>query len=311
MQLFLSPDFNIRSLRKKPKSAAQKIKEIKEKLQAHNLTNIGRVLESFIPGSLFDQHRPKTSRRRIYILENTFWGFFLQALQPDSSCQSIVHQFRVSERGNKSTLSTSTSAYCQARKRLPTELLSSVFTHTAQLKDTKHPLLDRRVVCADGTGLLAADTAENQGLWPQQSSQKEGCGFSQIRLCALCNLHTGVTIDYRIGNKRSHELPLLRDQESSFNKNDVFIGDKGFVCFYDQARLLEIGVDSIVALARRKPVSASNAEKILGKNDLLISVPKITSSAARHRYPQARWAALPDAIKMRQIKVEFNVPGYR
>ena len=311
MQLFLSPDFNIRSLRKKPKSAAQKIKELKEKLQAHNLTNIGRVLESFIPASLFDQHRPKTSRRRIYSLENTFWGFFLQALQPHSSCQSIVHQFRVSERGNKSTLSASTSAYCQARKRLPTELLSSVFTHTAQLKDTKHPLLGRRVVCADGTGLLAADTAENQDLWPQQSSQKEGCGFSQIRLCALCNLHTGVTIDYRIGNKRSHELSLLRDQEGSFNKNDVFIGDKGFLCFYDQARLLEIGVDSIVALARRKPVSASDAEKILGKNDLLISVPKITSSAARNRYPQARWAALPDAIKMRQIKVEFNVPGYR
>jgi hypothetical protein len=40
-------------------------------------------------------------------------------------------------------------------------------------------------------------------------------------------------------------------------------------------------------------------------------VPKITSSAARNRYPQARWAALPDAIKMRQIKVEFNTPGYR
>lgn len=82
MQLFLSPDFNIRSLRKKPKSAAQKIKELKEKLQAHNLTNIGRVHESFIPASLFDQHRPKTSRRRIYSLENTFWGFFLQTCSP-------------------------------------------------------------------------------------------------------------------------------------------------------------------------------------------------------------------------------------
>lgn len=73
-------------------------------------------------------------------------------------------------------------------------------------------------MCADGTGLLAADTAENQDLWPQQSSQKEGCGFSQIRLCALCNLHTGVIIDYRMGNKRSHELSLLRYQEGSFNK---------------------------------------------------------------------------------------------
>lgn len=311
MQLFLSPDFNIQSLRRKPKSAAQKIKEFKEKIQSHSLTNIGRVLEAFIPASLFDEHRPKTSRRRIFSIENTFWGLFLQALQPDSSCQSIVHQFRTSERGNKSSISASTSAYCQARKRLPTELLSTIFNHTAQLKDTKHPLVGRRVVCADGTGLLAADTKENQTVWPQQSSQKEGCGFSQIRLCALCNLHTGVAIDYRVGNKRSHELPLLRDQEGSFAKNDVFIGDKGFICFYDQARLLDIGVDSIVALARRKPVSAGDAEKIIGKNDLLINVPKFTSTVARSRYPKERWSALPDAIQMRQIKVDFSFPGYR
>ena len=62
MQLFLSPDFNIQSLRRKPKSAAQKIKEFKEKIQSHSLTNIGRVLEAFIPASLFDEHRPKTSQ---------------------------------------------------------------------------------------------------------------------------------------------------------------------------------------------------------------------------------------------------------
>lgn len=130
-------------------------------------------------------------------------------------------------------------------------------------------------------------------------------------MCALCNLHTGVTIDYKLGSKRSHELPLLREQEVSFNKNDLFIGDKGFICFYDQARRLDTGVDSIVALARRKPVAASNADKIIGKNDLLITLPKFTSSVARSRYPEERWAALPDTIKMRQIKVEFNFPDNR
>ncbi len=288
MQPFLSPDFNILSLRRKPKSAAQKIKELKDKLQSHHLTKISRVLEAFIPTRLFDEHRPNTSRRRIFSIENTFWGFFLQALQSDSSCRSIVHQFRVCANANKAAISTSTSAYCQARKRLPSQLLTTVFNHTAQLKDAVHPLVNRRVVCADGTGLLAADTKENQDQWPQMSGQKEGCGFPQLRLCALCNLHTGVAIDYRLGNKRSHELPLLREQESSFAENDIFIGDKGFICFYDQARLLEIGVDSIVALARRKPVSSSQADQVMGENDLLISIPKFTSSIAISRYPKER-----------------------
>ena len=167
MQLFLSPDFNIRSLRRKPKSTAQKIKALKDKFQSHQLIQIGRVLEALVPTSLFDEHRLKTSKRRIFSIENTFWGFFLQALQPDSSCQSIVHQFRISDNANKAGISTSTSAYCQARKRLPSDLLTSAFHHTAKLKDTAHPLVGRRVVCADGTGLLAADTIENQQEWPQ------------------------------------------------------------------------------------------------------------------------------------------------
>lgn len=311
MQLFLSSDFNIRSLRRKPRSAAQKIKDFREQIKAHQLTSIGRALEDYVPQYLFDAHRPKTARRRIFSTENTFWGLFLQALHKDSSCQSIVHQFRISAGQNNMAVSASTSAYCQARKRLSSDLLSSVFEHTATTKDSKHPLVQRRVVCADGTGLLAADTVENQNTWPQQANQREGCAFPQIRLCALFNLHTGVALDYRLGNKRSHELPLLREQQSSFKENDIFIGDKGFICFYDQARLLGQGVDSIVALAKRKPVAPNKADKQLGKNDLLITLPKFTSTTARRRYPQDQWDRLPESIKMRQIKVNISAPGYR
>lgn len=313
MQLFLSSDFNIRSLRRKPQSTAQKMKAWQEKLQLHHLTTISRILASYIPQSLFDQHvSTANSRRRIFSTENTFWGFFLQTLKADSSCQSIVHQFRVNVRNYKtSSISTSTSAYCQARKRLSLHLLTDIFRHTSQYNDQQHPLVNRRVVCADGTGLLAADTQPNQNMWPQQASQKEGCGFPQIRLCGLFNLHTGTALSYRLGNKRSHELPLLRNQEQHFKKDDIFIGDKGFICFYDQARLMMQGVDSIVALAKRKPVSANAAERCLGKNDLLISIPKFTSNAALKRYPKDRWDSLPDNMKMRQIKVEFAVPGYR
>jgi len=311
MQLFLSSDFNIRSLRKKPKSMAQKLKDLRDRLRAHNLTKIGRALEEFVPATLFEKHRPKTARRRIFSTENTFWGFFLQVLQEDSSCQSIVHQFRISASQKSTDVSASTSAYCQARKRLPSALLSSVFEHTAKIKGMKHPLVKRRVICADGTGLLASDTVENQDVWPQQANQREGCAFPQLRLCALFNLHTGIALDYRLGNKRSHELPLLREQEASFKKNDIFIGDKGFICFYDQARLLERGVDSIVALAKRKPVPDNKADKRFGKDDILITIPKFTSATARSRYPQDRWDELPKAIQMRQIKVSFSVPGYR
>ena len=313
MQLFLSPDFHIKTLRKKPKTALQIAYRLRQKLLDHQLTNIACALSSYIPQSLFDKHSNKAkTRRRIFSYENTFWGFFLQSLQADSSCQSIVHQFRVTAQHNqKKTISPSTSAYCQARQRLPEMLLDDIFEYSHQRGNTLHPLVNRRVVCADGTGLTAADTAKNKACWPPLATQRPGCGFPQLRLCALFNLHTGVALSYCVGNKQSHELPLLRDQENSFQQNDIFIGDKGFICFYDQARLLQQGVDSIVALSRRKPLSAQQADTILGEDDLLVTIPKFTSAIAQSRYPKTRWDSLPSAIQMRQIKVTITIPGYR
>lgn len=313
MQLFLSPDFNIRTLRKSPKSCLQKYKEKQQELFEYRLHDIGQVLQDYIPSALFEKPSfYRKERRRIFCSENTFWGLFLQTLQHGGSCQSVVHQFQVfAQNAHGKAMSASTSAYCQARKRLPKALLEMIFEHTKQRGDNQHPLVERRVVCADGTGLLASDTKANQGMWPQQANQKPGCAFPQIRLCALFNLHTGVALDYRLGNKRSHELPLLREQESTFRKGDIFVGDKGFICFYDQARLLEKGVDSIVGLAKRKPVCAKDANKKIADNDLLITIPKFTSASARKRYPSAIWEKLPDSIEMRQIKVNICIPGYR
>ena len=72
-----------------------------------------------------------------------------------------------------------------------------------------------------------------------------------------------------------------------------------------------MGIDSIIALAKRKPVSAGQAKQVLGQDDLLVSIPKFTSQSARKRYPEARWNSLPEAMLMRQIKVNIAIPGYR
>jgi len=68
------------------------------------------------------------SRRRVFSIENTFWGFFQQILSTDGGCQEIVNQYRMiaEQRELKpisTSTSTSTSAYCQARKKLNIEVL--------------------------------------------------------------------------------------------------------------------------------------------------------------------------------------------
>jgi hypothetical protein len=154
------------------------------------------------------------------------------------------------------------------------------------------------------------DTAVNQEAWPQQRNQKPGCGFPQARLCACFDLQTGILSSYELGNKKSSEIPLLRRQWKHFHDGDIFLGDKGFCGYYDLSSLADQGVDSIVTVARRKPVTAAQADQIIGKNDRIIhwKKPVLNTSAS---YTKAQWEALPERLSIRQIKVTVAQKGFR
>ena len=73
--------------------------------------------------------------------------------------------------------------------------------------------------------------------------------------------------------------------------------------------LKTMGVDSIVGLAKRKPVKTQDAKKVLGENDLLITWDK---TAKNRTYNDSNeWKQYPSSIQVRQIKVKMDIPGYR
>lgn len=112
-----------------------------------------------------------------------------------------------------------------------------------------------------------------------------------------------------MGNKKSHELPLFRDQMDVFVRGDIFLGDKGFVSYFDMLNLKGKGIDSVVGLARRKPIKAPDAVKVLSSNDLIVEWPKPKGSKTRYQLDE--WENLPDTIQVRQIKVTIEQPGFR
>ncbi len=77
--------------------------------------------------------------------------------------------------------STDTSAYCQARSRLPEKLLEQLFGKAAQSLEEKvtceHLWCGRKVKVIDGSTVSMPDTLENQKAYPQPTNQKPGCGF--------------------------------------------------------------------------------------------------------------------------------------
>ena len=312
--LFLA-GFHLQTLRRTPRSAQQILAQKLDGIRQKTFNQLGTCFDQLIPS-----HRLKPtesgalSRRRIFSKENTFWAFFSQILDNDGSCQAVVRKLQsYIALTSGSVPVSSTSAYCQARQKLPLSELEQVLQSTVnqlQPKPDRAFLQGRRVIVVDGTGLSMPDTPDNQQQWPQPRSQKPGCGFPQAQACACFCLQTGALISYRLGNKKSNELPLLRQQWGSFKADDIFLGDKGFCSYFDLSAFKDRQVDSVVSLARRKPFTADNALKTFGDGDLLIQwkKPKHRRDAA---YSDQQWRALPEYLTLRQIKVVITQPGFR
>jgi hypothetical protein len=312
--LFL-PGFHLATLRRKPRSANQKLVDQLANIRRKSISQLAKCFTDFIPAVTLQPHQSGTqSRRRLFSKENTFWGFFSQILNADGGCSEVVRQFHAFAASRSLTLpSSSTSAYCQARLKLKESDLECILAHTTERltqRDTEKGLQDRRVVVIDGTGISMPDTDENQQIWPQTRQQKPGCGFPQAYICACFNLQTGALLSYELGNKKSHELLMLREQWNTFSPGDIFLGDKGFCSYYDVYKLSDQGVDSVITLARRKPVTSKDADRILGEDDLLIHWPKPKWN--KHlSYGKDEWSALPERLVLRQIKVNVQEPGFR
>jgi Transposase DDE domain len=309
------PGINLRTLRQKPRSEQQKLVDRIALLRQKSFKQIGEVFEKFVPRELL---KPATSgvmsRRRLFSKENTFWAFFSQVLDADGGCMEVIRKLQAYASIKGITVpSSSTASYCTARKKLDEQMLSDILDHTAgrldQMPETGM-LNNRRVIVVDGTGVSMPDTPQNQAVWPQLSSQKPGCGFPSARICACFSLESGALLSYAIGNKKNNELPLFRQQWDIFKEGDIFLGDKGFCSYFDIANLKKKGVDSVVTLAKRTPVTSASCLKKLGSDDMLIAWQRPVHSSKR-AYSQDEWAKLPKELILRQIKVTVNKPGFR
>ena len=309
------PGFHLPTLRRKPRSMPQKLADGLAKIQHHSISSLGECFAQFIPSKVLENADAGSfSRRRVFSKTNTFWAFFSQVLDADGGCQEVVRKIQaLAASRSLPSPSPSTSAYCQARAKLSVSDLENILSRTASsLHDQGRTerWKDRRVVVVDGTGLSMPDTRENQAVWPQTRGQKPGCSFPQATVCACFCLHTGALLSYRVGSRKNHELPLLRQQHDQFQSGDIFLGDKGFCSYYDVHKFQQLGVDSVISLGVRKPVAATSAVAVLAHNDLLIQWPKPKWNK-RSSYSHEEWQALPEQLTLRQIKVVVDNPGFR
>lgn len=161
-----------------------------------------------------------------------------QALDTDKSCANAVSRI-IAWLANENALipSDDTSAYCQARQRLPEKMLQQLFSIVAQKLESKttkeHLWCGRHVKIVDGSTVSMPDTLENQATYPQPNSQAPGCGFPIAKFGVLFSLATGAAVTVIVDILNTHDVRLARKLYQELDSGDVLLGDRAFGSYAD------------------------------------------------------------------------------
>ena len=277
--------------------------------------SVQELRDLFQPWMTLPEGFGKGGYKRLFSASRTFWLFLWQVLDEDGACREVLRKFLAWLALEKQqTASSSTAAYCKARKRLREQDVRDVHQRVVQNieggEEAKVLWCGRRVRVIDGSSVSMADTPANQETYPQPKSQKEGCGFPVIRIVAIFSLATGVLQDVAKGALSVHERTLFRALWDLFEPGDVALADRGFTGYADFYYLAERGVDPVMRNHQRRNKGVRKVKR-LGKNDHLV----VWHKTPRHNRPKwmskEQWEQMPDELTVRQLTVTVALAGFR
>jgi len=251
-------------------------------------------------------------RERVFTPWLIFWGFLSQVLGK-SSCRCALQQIQGLCAVSKQDIPASdTSAYCQARARLPLASLKTTFANTGMelenLVQPDHRWLNRRVRVVDCTSASMPDTGQNQQVYPQPAEQKPGCGFPVVKIAALFSLATGAMLAFVLSQLRIHDSLLFLRLWEWLQPGDVVLGDRAFCSYAAIFQLQQKKVDVVFRLHQRRPIDFRKGKR-LGKNDHLIHWKKPPQRLST--MTPEEFAALPPNLQLRQVRFSILIPGFR
>ncbi len=278
--------------------------------------SLGLPFKELLPSDVIEQTLRELKIRyykRLFDPVVTLWAFLSQVLDTDKSCHNAVSKViaYLAEAGVEIP-STDTSAYCQARARLPEKLLENLLSRAAQNIEEEvtieHLWCGRNVLVIDGSTVSMPDTVENQKAYPQPKSQKDGCGFPIAKIGVIFSLATGAAIAICIDVLNTHDIKLARILYKFLNPLDILLGDRAFCAYADLVAIKKLECDALFRKHQARPTSMRKG-KIVGDCDKLVIWYK------PQRCPKGlskdEFDALPQTITVREIYYYIVIPGFR
>lgn len=254
--------------------------------------------------SLLPEHR-----ERLFPPTETLSMFMTQALSADGSCQKVVNEAAVKRlTGGLPRCSTHTGAYCQARTRLPLDMVRTLTRYTGQGIAARAPATwhwrGRPVRLVDGTTVTLPDTPANQAAYPQSHNQKPGLGFPLCRIVGLVCLGSGAVLNAAIGSysgKGSDEQSLLRSMLDTLEQDDLLLGDAFYATYFLLRELRERGIDAVFEQhGSRQRTTDFRLGRQLGVRDHLLVIHKPVIKP--HWMCQTDYDSAPESMAVRELR---------
>ena len=195
------------------------------------------------------QHREFVWRQRQLDPFTLMHLFVIQIMHGNTAIEHLRHL---------ANLSTSATAYCQARMRLPLALVNYVNTWiTTQLIDVSNQACrwrGHRIWRGDGTSFSMPDTPALQKYFGQPGGQAKGCGFPVATTLVLCNA-AGFIIKTLALPMRIHEGSQLSRLYDHLAAGDVVVYDRAGCSFVQLALLSMRNLHGILRMHQKQIVS--------------------------------------------------------
>ena len=246
----------------------------------------------------------------------TVWTFLWQVLDGAKTLRAAVATLLVqlAVRGTAELPSPDPAAYCQARQRLPIEVILALLHHlTLRMRSLVTPAtawLGRRVWVVDGSSVSMPDTPALQKVFPQPPGQKPGCGFPVAQFVALFCWTTGAIVDVVIDALPPHEITLFRRLWHRFGPGDVVLGDRAYGSYVDLARLQQRGVFVVSRLHQRRSADFRRG-KPLGHDDQLVVWPRPERWIPSFGITAEEFQQLPPTLMVRLVRIAQAPRGFR
>jgi Transposase DDE domain/Insertion element 4 transposase N-terminal len=254
-------------------------------------------------------------RNRLYTPDVTVWCLLSQALAEDQSLQGSVLRLVASKTAiGEEAPSANTSAYSQARSRLPASVLETLSNGVAdnitENISSEWKWRERSPKLIDGSTLSMPDTLENQEKYPQPKTQKKGIGFPLARFVVIICFVTGSVLKFAMDSfsgKETGEHALLRRILNTFNRGDIALGDAYYPSYFLICEFIKRGVDFVFPAHAARSCDFRLGTRLGRKDHIALwnkpSKPDWMDQETYDQYPQS--------VKIREVEIISERPGFK